>query len=206
MLTLDGTAQAAVNAAVRGVAVLVELDFFITGATQTAYMTDWPVDIVVGGHTYLALGSIMQIEGMSESEDRAARDIVLSFTAVDSAMIANCIGPANVYRRRSARIYQQFMDSAYVPAGTKVQRWSGYMDQVNIERNATDKLPGGGESQGKINLKCTRAGVALSRRALGLRSTHAQQIAVYPTDKGLEYQQTLIESPSLWLSKKFQEV
>jgi hypothetical protein len=202
MLTLDGTAQAAVDSAARGVATLVQLDF----STGTLYVTDWPTDITVGGNTYSAVGSLMQIEGMSESEDRAARDIVLAFTAVNSAMIAASIGPANVYRRKAVRIYQQFMDSLYVPAGTKVQRWSGYMDQVNIERNATDKLPGGGESQGKINLKCTRAGVAMARRALGLRSTHAQQIALYPTDKGLEYQQTLIESPSLWLSKKFQEV
>ena len=192
MITLDGTAQAAVNAISRGVAILVELDF----TSGTSRYTTWSADIV-SGSTYLGLGTLASVSNLSESEDRSAKKLSLDFTIVNQAMLALLIGPANVYRRKAARIYQQFMDDTYKPAGAKVLRWSGYMDNVAVDRTATSTLSDGSQSLGKISLHCSRAGVPMSRRQLGMRSTHQQQIARSAGDLGLEYQQALLEKPAL---------
>lgn len=200
-LIVDGTAQAAIDSDARGVATLVELDF--SGGTQR--FTDWPVNILTGGNTYLGIGTLVDFRGLSESEDRSARKVDFAFTIVNSTFLAACIGPATVYRRKRARVYQQFMNSAYVPAGAAVQRWSGYMDQVSVDRDAPSSV-NDGPGMGKVVIHCSRAGEPSSRRASGLRSTHQQQIERFPGDLGLVYQQKLVEQPSLWLSKKFQEI
>lgn len=201
MITVDGTAQAAIDADARGFAVLVELDFL--GGTQ--YLTTWPVTIVSGGNTYVGFGNLVSVDGLSESEDRSARKLKLSATIVNQTMLAALIGPANVYRRRRARIYQQLMNSVGVPAGAAIHRWTGFMDKVTVERDAPSSVEGG-LGIGRVTLECSRAGAPNSRRASTLRSTHQQQIAKYPGDLGLEYQQELLEKPALWLSKRFQEV
>lgn len=199
MITVDGTAQAAIDANMRGVAILVELDF----STGTQRFTTWPVDIGTSP-VYTAIGALVSINGLSESEDRSAKKVEFSFTIVSQAMLAACIGQANVYRNRRARIYQQFMSSTYTAAGASVLRWQGFMDNVTIERTSSSDLnSGGGAGVGKIKLHCSRAGVPMSRRAIGLRSTHQQQIARHPGDNGFEYQQKLLEQPSVWLFKEF---
>jgi hypothetical protein len=44
-----------------------------------------------------------------------------------------------------------------------------------------------------------------ARNTTGLRLTDAQQQQRYAGDVGLAFMQTLIEQPSLWLSKRFQQ-
>jgi hypothetical protein len=78
------------------------------------------------------------------------------------------------------------------------------MDRVTVERKPPDALAGGG-SAGRLNLECSRAGMARARNLHGLRLTDAQQQHLYSGDLGLQYVQTLIEKPSLWLSKRFQQ-
>ena len=199
MITVDGTAQAAIDANARGVAVLVDLD--IVGGMLR--FTTWPADIVTGGNTFAGVGGLVSLDGLSESEDRSARKVVMSFTLVNTAILAVLSGASSAYRRRRANVYQQFMTSTYTPAGASVLRWSGYMDAVTVERSAPKMLEGGATSSGTINLECSRAGVSMSRRTIGLRSTHQQQIARSAGDMGLEYQQKLLELPAMWLSKEF---
>jgi hypothetical protein len=86
--------------------------------------------------------------------------------------------------------------------GTKVHRWTGTMEPVRITR----RVQAGGPSSGRIEMPCTRNGMSRARNYQGLRLTHAQQQAIYPADMGLEYLQALIEQPTLWLSKRFQEI
>lgn len=201
MITVDGTAQAAIDAGARGFAILVEMDFL----SGTQYVTTWPVSIVTAGHTYIGIGSLGSVSGLSESEDRSARKVKLALAIVNQAMLATLIGPAGEYRRRRARIYQQMMTETFVPAGTPIHRWTGFMDKVMVDRDAPSSV-NGSPGLGQVIVECSRAGVPGSRRKSTLRSTHQQQIAKYPGDLGLEYQQELLEKPSLWLSKRFQEV
>lgn len=201
MITVDGTAQAAINANARGFAILVDLEF----STGTQRFTTWPVNVLAGGNTYIGLGNLVAVQGLSESEDRAARRVKVVATVVNNTILASVIGPASVYRGRFARVYQQLMADNFVSAGAPIHRWTGRMERVSVERDAPSSVTGS-SGGGRIVLDCSRAGAAQARRADTRRSTHAQQSARYPGDRGLEYQQDLVEKPSLWLSKRFQEV
>jgi hypothetical protein len=199
VLTLDATATARAAASVAGIHYLVDLEFL----SGTLRYTTNSVAISHGGNTYTALGDLVEISAINESEDQAADKIVMSLSIVNTALLAAVIGVATEYRNRRARIWCQLIDDTYQPAGAAVLRWAGYMDRVTIER--TPAPPEGGTSTGKINLECVRAGQARMRNASGLRRTHAQQMQrTSNADTGLRYTQALLEQPSLWLSKAFQ--
>ncbi len=199
MLTLDATATARIAAPVRGVAWLAEL-YFDSG---TIYVTTAPVTVSSGGNDYLGLGSLVDVSAVSESENTAADKITLGMSLVDPAMLGATLGNVEGYRGRAVRLYLQLFDEAFQPSGAAVHRFSGYMDRVRVKRERS--APTGGGSTGRIEIECSRAGMPRARNAVGLRLSDAQQQAAYPGDRGLEYIQTLIESPSLWLSKRFQQ-
>jgi hypothetical protein len=198
-LSLDGTAAERIEARVRGVAWLVALEF----VSGTQRFTTAPVDVVSGGYTWQGMGELSSVSAVQESADSIAARMTIGLSAVNEAMLAAAIGNVDTYRGRSARLYLQLFDEAFLPVGAAVQRWSGYMDKVQITRQRSDG--GGGESVGRINLVCSRAGMARARQYQGLRLTDAQQQQRYPGDTGVRYVQTLLEAPSLWLSKRFQE-
>jgi hypothetical protein len=198
-LSLDATAAARISAGVRGVAWLVALDF----GTGTIRYTTAPMAIVVGGDTYAGLGTLAQVSSVSESENANAEQLSLGFT-VSTALLSATLGNVENYRGKRARLWLQLFDEAFQPAGAPVLRWSGVMDRVSVSR--TRSSADGGPSSGRIELQCSRAGMARSRNPEGLRLSHAQQQQRFPGDNGLQYVQTLIEQPALWLSKRFQEV
>ncbi len=196
-LSLDATATARAAAAVAGAVWLVELDF----ASGLQRYTLWPQNITSGGHTWLGMGSVADVSMISESEDTTADKVTFSLSIVNTALLAACIGPASEYRGRAARMHLQLIDDTYQPAGAYVPRWAGYMDRITIERESGGEQ---GTTLGSIKLECQRAGLARARNFIGLRRTDAQQKARFAGDKGLEYTQSLIETPALWLSKRFQ--
>lgn len=185
--------------AVCGAQWLVELDF----STGMIRATTAPVDVTASGNTYTGLGSFLSVGAVRESEDSAAERITISIPVVNTAMLAATMGLASTYRGRAARLYLQLFDEQFQPVGPRVARWSGYMEPVRITRSAASL--GSGSGSGTIELPCQRAGMARARNYQGLRITHAQQLARYPGDLGLQYMQGLIEQPALWLSKRFQE-
>lgn len=202
MLTLDATATARAAASVAGIHYLVDLDF----ATGTLRYTTHALAIVFGGNTYTALGDLVEVGNLAESENQGADKIELTFSIVNQAMLAALIGPATVYRNRRVRIHAQLIDDTYQPAGAAVLRWAGFMDAPAIDRSPAPP-DGGSAATGKLRLPCWRAGQARMRTANSLRRTHAQQLQrTGGVDTGLRYTQQLIEQPSQWLSKRFQQI
>lgn len=176
---------------------LVDLDF--SGGMQR--VTTAPVNVTAGGNPYTGLGSLLEIAPLNESEDAGTDKLVLSLPVVNAAMLAATIGDAGTYRGRAVTLHLQLFSETFAPVGDPVKRWKGYMNPVRVSRST--RVDGVGS--GRIELPCNRAGMARARHAQGLRHTHAQQQLRYSGDLGLEYMQALIEKPSLWLSKKFQE-
>lgn len=199
MLTFDATALALVASGHRGVAWLGELDFL----GGTVRFTTWPYTVVLGGNTYTALGTFLEVQNVTESADTAADQITFSLAATNPAMFAAAMGDPTTYRGRQARLYLQLFADNHQPAGAMVQRWQGYMNRVQVPRKAAGEQGEG--SSGRIDLLCTRAGMARARNADGLRLTDQQQQVRFPGDTGLRYVRTLIEHPSLWLSVAFQK-
>lgn len=176
---------------------LIELDFL----AGTTYATTAPVSVTTGGHTYTGVGAHLSVSTLSESEEAGADKLTISVPIVNSTMLAAAMGDANTYRGRAARLSLQLFDDKFVPVGSAVPRWSGYMEPARIKRSASDA----GSGSGSIELPCSRAGMARARNYQGLRHTQQQQQLRFPGDLGLQYMQALIEAPALWLSKKFQE-
>lgn len=198
-LSLDPTAAARISSPVRGLAYLIEMAF----TTGTIRLTSAPMDVSSGGYTWQGLGMLVDVSTLAQSEDPSGERFTLSLTAVNNAMLALTLGAVDTYRGRPARVYAQLFDEQWQPAGAAVLCASGYMDKVQIPRRRSP--PEGGDSVGRIEMLCSRAGMARARNSQGLRLTDAQQQQRYPGDTGLSRVQALLEAPSLWLSKRFQE-
>jgi hypothetical protein len=195
-LTLDGTASARIAATVRGVAWLVELQF----TSGTLRYTTAPVDITALTYTWTG-GKAVDVSAVSESENANAETLTLGFV-VDTAVLSLTLGNVEHYRGKPAGLWLQLFDEQFQPAGAPIKRWSGVMDRVQISRERSQDGP----STGRIELICSRSGMARSRNAEGLRLSHAQQLQRFAGDTGLQYVQTLVEKPTLWLSTRFQEL
>ncbi len=198
-MNLDSAASARIGSKVRGAVWLVDMDF----QSATLRYTNGPLDITTTtGLTYVAYNNLVGISALSESESNSAEKVTLSLSVIDQALLAASIGNVDAYRGRPVRLYLQLLDDRFQRDGAPVRRWSGYMDKVQISRQKSNDGP----SSGKIEMICSRAGMARARTYQGRRLTSTQQQQRYPTDLGLQYLQNLVEQPARWLSKRFQEV
>lgn len=201
MQTYDGTASAALDSTARGIAWLVELQF----ASGTLRATTWPIDLDSAGFTWLRAGNALQVGNVHDSEVLDTRALDISLSVVDTSVLALAVGDPTQFRGRSVRLRLQVVDTTGKAAGAPVLRWSGAMESVQIERQPAP-VDGSGEATGTITIHCGRSGVSRSRRRNGLRLTDAQQQHRYPGDTGYQYVSALIEKPTVWLSKRFQQV
>lgn len=186
------------NASVRGLTLLVDLEF----ASGTQYLTTFGSPIVANGHTYTAIGNLLSVSDFRESEVLSTDKLSIKLSLVNTAMLAYVVGPASEYRNRSVRIYAQLLDDKWVPVELPILRWTGIMDKVRVTRR-TSKTEG---SSGDVELVCQRSGLARFRNVLGFRMSDAQQQSDYPGDLGLEYTEQLLTDPPVWMSKRFQEI
>lgn len=196
-LAFDGTASAQIATGVAGVHWLADLDF----SGGMVRVTTAPVNVTSGGNTYTGLGSLLEVAPLSMSEEVLADKLTLSIPITSTAMLASVLGDASTYRGRAVTLWLQIFSATYAPAGAAVKAWKGYMQPARVTRKP--RIDGVGS--GRIELPCARSGMARARHYQGLRLTNAQQQQRYSGDKGLEYMQALIEAPTLWLSKRFQE-
>ena len=192
MITLGGTELARINSSVRGVAWMVDLAF----TTGMLRYTTAPLDITDGSGTYIALGGIGSISQLRESEKTGHDKLTLSLSVADAALLPLALGNVASYRNRRATIYMVLYDENFQVIGAKITRWIGIMDKINISRK---------ENGGTVELECSRSGMPKARTRDGLKLTFAQQMDRYPGDTGLRYVNVLVQKPSLWWSKKFQE-
>lgn len=205
---VDSNARAAMQSKVRGVAYLIEMQFLNSTLTapEFVYVSTWPQNQVIDGINWIGVGNLVQVSAISESEDPTTEKLTVSVTIVNNAMKALAMGQVERYRNKRIRVYLQMFNDVYRPVGAKILRWQGFMDRVKIPRQRQGSDRTGVTSRGRIEMECSRAGLARSRNAEGLRMTASQQKAVYPGDLGLDYINELIENPTLWLSKRFQQI
>lgn len=204
MLVWDATALAKAASGVRGACWLVDVNF----STGLQRVSSWSDDLTTTtGFTYTRLGAGLQVSKVSESADASPEKLVFSLSVADTAKLALAIGDATVYRGKKVTLYLQLMNEDGTVSGAPVRRWFGYVDSTSIERRVADPNSGGDKpAGGTIKLSCSKAGQSRSRRSDGLRITHEQHQTRFPGDNGYEYTVKLIEQPTQWLSKRFQEV
>lgn len=194
-ISLTGPQEATLESQARGFTVLLDLEF----STGTIYVTPYSVDIPANGHTYTALGSLLSVSPVRESESLSTEKLKLKLSIASTAMLAYAIGPASVYRGRNVRLYYQMIGSHHEPLHAPIQRWSGIMDRISIDRSPSKT----GKGSGSIEMECIRNGLARLRTAAPILMTNEQQQRQYPGDLGLEYTDSLVRKPPVWLSKAF---
>ena len=200
MMTLDAGQIALLESDAVGVVYLIELEFF----PGTLFLTTFNVDLQISGHgDYTAAGTLLSVGEIKESQDTDTQTLPITLSVADSAVLALALGNVENYRGKKARIYLQPMEGNYRPVGEPRLRFAGEMEPVKISRDTQPEE--GGPVGGTIELPVSRAGMSRARNADGLRCTDEQQQAEYPGDLGLQYVRALIEKPSQWLSKRFQE-
>ncbi len=199
MLALDASQIALFSSKIAGVVWLLELDF----SDAVKRFTTFNVDLVSGGYTYIAAGNVATVSDIREAEDTDAQKMTISLSVANGALLASALGNVEGYRGREARVYLLPLDEQYRPVGPARLRFAGEMEPVKISRSK----PGfeGGPVGGKIDLPVTRAGLSRARKAEGLRVSDEQQQAEYPGDRAFEFIRPLIEKPTMWLSKRFQQ-
>ena len=124
MLSLDAPTLAQLSASALAPALLYEFDF----VQGTQYVTSWNDALTIGGNTYTPLGGNISVSNFSESEDSSVDKLTVKFPLTNLGLLALVIGTVENYRGRQARIYLQLLSSQYVPVGSKVLRFSGYME------------------------------------------------------------------------------
>jgi hypothetical protein len=199
MIALDAAQLAQISGPVAGVVWLIELDF----VDQTHRFSTFNVPLTVSGNTYQALGNLAAVSDLQESLDTDTQTVTLSLDVVNQGMLASVMGNVEGYRGRQARVLLLLLDEQFRPVGPARLRFSGEMEPIKVSRDSPGL--GGGSVSGRIELPVSRAGLSRARNADGLRLTDEQQRSTYPADKGLEYVRKLIEQPSTWLTKRFQQ-
>lgn len=179
-----------------GITALIDLEF----SSGTLYYTTNSVPVPALTRTYLAM-PILSVSQVTESQVLSRDKMDISLPIVDSAMLSYTMGPAEVYRGRNVRVYMQPINSQYAPVGDPILFFIGTMENFEIDRRSSKE----GKSTGNIVLRCHRKGMSQFKNEAPARMTHAQQQLDYPGDMGLEYTESLVRNPPVWLSKAFQE-
>lgn len=199
MITVNAATTARL-ATVAGVCYLIELDFAGGTLRYTTYGMSITATTSVTA-TFEGVGTALAIGQIKESEDVGTEKVTISLSLANTAVLAAALGAIETYRGRRVRIYLQLLDEQHQTVGSPVLRFSGFMEPVQV---AVENDSQTGQRTGRVDLPCSRAGMARARHYQGLRLSDEQQRATYSADRGFEYIRKLIETPPPWLTIAFQ--
>jgi hypothetical protein len=184
--------QTAARSQTFGQLALVELKL----RSGTARFTNWPLTLQVMGETWQGVGNLGSIGELHESEDGAAEKLTLTLSPVDIGTRALALGDPSEYQDRGVRLWIALLDAATLQiSGEPVLRFAGVMDQMKIERDGPTA---------KISMDCRTASYDVRSNPASLRTNDAQHQARHPGERGFEYLNSMIGSPTVWVNKYLQ--
>ena len=90
-------------------------------------------EIEANGETWTGSGLVMSISGTSEPSDLSANGMTITFSGLDSSIIAVLLGEN--YRGRLAKVYLGALDSVNQPVSDMYQIFAGRMDTMTLQEN-----------------------------------------------------------------------
>jgi len=142
-------------------------------------------DRVIDGNTFIGVGDILQIDGLSEVADMSATSVTVSVDGVDSNIISAAL--SSPYQGRSATIWFGVVGVADV-----VEVFSGFMDVMTIQDSG---------DAARIAVTIESKLVSL-QRSKGLRYTsqshQARNGTGFSTDTFFDYTAELADKEILW--------
>lgn len=193
MTTLSTDQQTEVEKPVVRVVYFAEFHF----KTETLYLSSLNQTITWGGHDWLGLGSLANINVVEEADSVDAKSLDFMLNVAQTSYLALAVGSVEEYRGLAAKLYMSPLAENFTLIDTPVLCWTGIMDTMAVGVDA--------DGSGQITLRCETAAYALKRRP-SFRMNAAQQKIKYPSDTGFDYLTDLISNPQLWLSRNFQRV
>jgi hypothetical protein len=140
-------------------------------------------------HTYLGIGTLGSIDGISESADRSVNGVKMTLSGIGNDLLANALGQN--YQGRTAKIWIVYFDANEDIVPDPLLLFGGQMDVMSLID---------GDSEGAITLSCESRDAALKRTSESLLTAEEQK-RVYPNDKGLDFVQELQGKPLTWGEK-----
>lgn len=173
---------AAVSASEVSPILLVYLDF----AAGPVRVWSGLGDLSWGGFTWQGVGSLGQIEPLSESQNFVANGATLKLSGIPSDLIALALGQH--YQGRKAVIYFGALNAAGAVIVDPVAMFGGSMDTMEIDE--------GGETS-TISVRVESEAVSL-KIAREWRYTHEDQRIDYPADTFFRYVAGLQDKQIVW--------
>ena len=142
-------------------------------------------NININSNTYVGVGDLLSISGITETADLSAQGISLSLSGIDSTS-------GSIYDKALTTPYQGRVCNLYFgivgSESDMIEVFTGYMDTMNIEEGPTSTT---------IEVTVESKFVDLERPRWR-KYTDAYQKSVYPSDQGFEYVAGLQEQRLPW--------
>lgn len=141
-------------------------------------------DITIDGQTYIGSGNLLQISGIEESSEIAARGITMTLSGLSSEIIS--IALQENYQNRTAKVYL-----GAITSGGDIQSYQvfgGRLDVMNIEESGDTAV---------ISVTAENRLIDLERPRIR-RYTSEDQKSLYPGDLGLDYVNDLQDKTLDW--------
>lgn len=90
-------------------------------------------EITANGETWAGSGIVMGISGTSEPADMSANGMTITFSGLDTSIIAVLLGEN--YRGRSAKVYLGALDATNQPVSDMYQIFAGRMDVMTLQES-----------------------------------------------------------------------
>ena len=143
-------------------------------------------DITANGETWTGSGNVLQISTSTENTDLSANGITLTFSGLDSSIVA--ISLTQNYRGRIAKVYLGCLDADNQPVSDLYQVFAGRMDTMTITENGAT-----------ASMTITVENVLIDlERARMRKYTDAEQQKRYPGDLSLENVAALQDRQISW--------
>jgi hypothetical protein len=144
--------------------------------------------VTSGGLTWVATGNLVQLEAVNESAD-STEGMNFTLNGLDAGIIA--LAAYEPYRGRIFRLYEQWVNSAYIAVAPPRVEWMGRLASLAID-----------EQNGKCNVSGSAEHYdADLQRARVLRYNDSDQKRLYPGDTGFSRVEAMTEVTLVWPSK-----
>lgn len=151
--------------------VLLWFGDFASGAVR---VTSHPRDISWGGYTWTALGDLVGVGEIKETEEVQSNSVEFFLNGVSSTLLVKALEAG--YRRRACVLYIGFLDTSDALVADPIA-FPYIMDRMPVRRGGTEA---------KISVFAESRLVDMQRSS-ELRYTDQQQQYLYPADRFFEY-------------------
>lgn len=185
MRDIPAAVISALESAVFRPVVFVEI-LFQTPLRFTSFYSS----LVVGGETYVGLGNLGSIDGVSENTDLDPQQLSVSIAGVSQASLAGAL--TEPYINRDARVMIGLMDDQGELLSDPFNYFVGKVDEMKVVH----------AKEGRITI-ILRDRLADWNRPRIERYTNAAQQALYPGDKGFEFVSQVADKEIIWPASSY---